>query len=98
MPPKENHEPIYIEREDGYEIVGKITDIPNLCSENSNSTPYMHAQFSDKPIRFVVELKKPIDSRMMIFLLTGRWLSNNWLRMHGYPMARRCGFHRRKRK
>lgn len=89
MPPKENHEPIYIEREDGYEIVGKITDIPNLCSEKSNTTPYMHAPFSDEPITFDAELKKPIGSRMMIFLLTGRWPSNNWLRMHGYPMRRR---------
>ena len=89
MPPKENHEAIYIEREDGYEIVGKITDIPNLCSEKSNATPYMHAPFSAEPITFDVELKKPIDSRMMIFLLTGRWPSNNWLRMHGYPMRRR---------
>lgn len=89
MPPKENHEPIYIEREDGYEIVGKITDIPNLCSEISNTTPYMHAPFSDEPITFDAELKKPICGRMMIFLLTGRWPSNNWLRMHGYPMRRR---------
>ena len=33
---------------------------------------------------------------LYIFLLTGKWPSNNWLKMHGYPMRRRCGFHRRK--
>lgn len=37
-------------------------------------------------IEFVTE---PVTMSVKIFLLTGKWPSNNWLRLHGYPMRRR---------
>ena len=48
----------------------------------------------------VISCKFDIRSNLSlyIFLLTGKWPSNNWLKMHGYPMRKRCGFHKRKHK
>ena len=44
-----------------------------------------------------LQVVAPVSSVQMEYLLIkGKLPANNWLRMHGYPMVRRCGFHRRK--
>lgn len=68
--------------------IGHIT-ASELDFYDEATKPYMHEPFSNDPIEFEMELKRPIGSRMMVFLLTGKWLSNNWLKMHGFPMERR---------
>lgn len=87
MPPKDTQpRQVYFIGSDGKcGPLGHVSDIE--LPEETSQEQYM--TFSDEPIEFEVELDKPISRRTMIFLLTGKWLSNNWLRMHGLPMERK---------
>lgn len=90
MPPKDPVKAdgrLYFLGSDGqFKPIGNVTDadLSITCDK-----PYMHMPFSNDPIEFEMKLEKPIGRRMMVFLLTGKWLSNNWLKMHGLPMERR---------
>lgn len=94
MPPKDTQpRQVYCIGSDGeLRPLGHISEIE--LPEETSQEPHM--PFSNKPIEFEMELDKPISRRMMTFLLTGKWLSTNWLKMHGLPMERKG--YRRKRK
>lgn len=94
MPPKDTQpRQVYCIGSDGKcGPLRRVTEIE--FPEETSQEQYM--TFSDEPIEFEVKLDKPISSRMMIFLLTGKWYSNNWLRTHGLPMERKG--YRRKQK
>lgn len=76
-----------------------LTDIPEIEFTATDAEPYMHFPFSNEPITFRSEpgiivngivKRHGIDMvRLMAFFLTGRFPSNNWMKMHGFPMERR---------
>lgn len=89
MPPKDTQpRQVYFIGSDGK--CGPLRMVTEIeFPEETSQKPYMHMPFSNEPMEFEIELDKPISRRMMIFLLTGKWYSNNWLRMHGLPMERK---------
>lgn len=102
MPPKDmqQHE-FFLSTDNGktYKPLGKVLNenliVDDLIPEEGTKLPFF------KPDEeLVISCKFNIRSNpsLYIFLLTGKWPSNNWLKMHGYPMRKRCGFHKRKHK
>lgn len=92
MPPKDPVKTdglLYFLGDDGQlKPIGHIT-ASELDFYDEATKPYMHEPLLNDPIEFEVKFEKPIGSRMMVSLLTGKWLSNNWLKMHGLPMERK---------
>ena len=90
MPPKDTkpHE-LFLSADNGktYEPFGIMTDASliddGLVSERETELPI----FTDNEM--VIPCKVRLDISMMIFLVTGKYPSNNWLKMHGYPMRRK---------
>lgn len=102
MPPKDMqpYEP-FLSTDNGktYKPLGKVLNenliVDDLIPEEGTKLPFF------KPDEeLVISCKFNIRSNpsLYIFLLTGKWPSNNWLRLHGYPMVRRCGYRKRKQK
>jgi hypothetical protein len=100
MPPKDmqQHE-FFLSNDNGetYKPLGKAMNkniiVDDLIPEEGTKLPFI------KPDEeLVISCKFNIRSNpsLYIFLLTGKWPSNNWLRLHGYQMVRRCGYRKRK--
>lgn len=102
MPPKDTQPHSVTVSADGGETfspLGKVADahlfVDDLIPEDRTELP-----FGKLEGELTLTCKFNIRDNPSAFMLlaTGKWPSNNWLRMHGYPMVRRCGFHRRNRK
>ena len=102
MPPKDMqpHE-LFFSTDNGktYKPLGKAMNenliVDDLIPEEGTKLPLIKPDEES-----VISLKFNIRSNpsLFIFLWKGEWPSNNWLRMHGYPMVRRCGYRKRKHK
>lgn len=96
MPQKNTETPtLYIVGQDGeYRPLGHITEVE--LTEEPDDGAVKENLFSMEPMEFTETVVTPIRRRMQIFILTGKWLPNNWLRMHGLPMERKGYKGRRK--
>lgn len=102
MPPKDTQpHNIFVSTDGGetYSLLGKMTEthlfVDDLIPEDNTKLPFIKP--NDESV-FTCKFNIRDNPSMFMFLATGKWPSNNWLKMHGYPMRRRCGFHRRKHK
>ena len=100
MPPKDLLEDflpeLCVQYPDGhYEKIGKIKEVELTPDPYDDLSP--EAELIMKPSEMTIQFKWNPDIRTEILLITGKAPSNNWLRMHGYPMTRRCGYRKRKR-
>ena len=100
MPPKETHScgQFYFRGDDGYELIGRIEEaqliLDNPISEKAVELPNI---IPNEEYTFTVKTES-LGYLKWAFLLLGKWPTNNWLKMHGLPMVRRCGYHKRKHK
>lgn len=87
MPPKEKHTyEFFIEGEDGPELVGSIDDITlRLFGLPECVMPPLNMETSKDSLTFSFK----ITPKLAVFLITGRYPTNNWMKMHGLPMERR---------
>ena len=98
MPPKDmqTFEPLMFSTDGGKTLkpLGKLTETnvftDDLVPDAKTDLPYIK---TDEEMSF--SCKFSMDRSAMIFLATGKWPSNNWLKMHGIPMRRRYGNRRR---
>ena len=60
--------------------------IDDLIPEDQTHLPFVKP---DDAIMFSCKFR--MDNSAAIFLATGKWPSNNWLKMHGIPMRRAHG-------
>lgn len=93
MPPKglQTHELLFsADGGETYKPLGKVADVSLITDDliPDNGTELPLAKPGDG---FVISCKFNITSNpsLFMFLWTGKWPSNNWLRMHGYPMRRK---------
>ena len=96
MPPKENQEyKMLIKTQDGKELPFNGTLImDDLVPTDSDIDLSRVMRLRDmkfgsfgNTLRF--SCKFVMDNKRIIFLTTGKWPSNNWMKMHGLPMSRR---------
>ena len=90
MPPKDTQQPPVLhwlgEDSDHCIRMGDITVLDETTLDETD-LEYDHIRIKSLPtIEFTTE---PVTLSVKIFLLTGKWPSNNWLRLHGLPMRRR---------
>lgn len=93
MPPKDYKEPqFYIQTPDGemYDVrTLEMCDITETVDAGGRTSPFIHG---DDAVEFVISTSLT-KSRMALWrsllILSGK--SNNWLKMHGYPIIRRSG-------
>ena len=87
MPPKEKHTyELFIEGEDGSELVGSIDDITSRLDGLPECVmPPLNMETSKDSVTFSIK----ITHKLAVFLTTGRYPTNNWMKMHGLPMERR---------
>ena len=102
MPPKLMRESPYklcIQGPDGrYAELGRIESVhmePNCSYEDYGVSPY--AQLTNTS-EMTISFRWDADVKMEYLLIYGKMPSNNWLRLHGYPMVHRCGCRKRKQK
>lgn len=106
MPPKniDKYMPtLYFESPSGhYEPLGKIvgmeTHFLDEDAESFDTSDICSGVNMPKQPDLTLTAKWNPTIRTYYFLLTGRFPSNNWLRLHGWPMVRRCGYRKRKHK
>ena len=77
-----------------YESLGKIEEVRTEPEDdfeiNSDYVPII------KPSEMTITFKWNPTVKTEYLLITGRLPSRNWLRMHGWPLTRRCGYRKRK--
>jgi hypothetical protein len=102
MPPKlmqESPYKLYIQDPDGrYTELGEIASVqmePNCSYEDYVVSPYEQLTNTSE---MTISFRWDANVRMEYLLIYGKMPSNNWLRVHGYPMVRRCGYRKRKQK
>lgn len=92
MPPKDTPHALFFSADDGetYKPIGKVTEyglvVDDLVPDKEIKLPFI------KPDEeFVVSCKLSLreNPSAFMFLATGKMPSNNWLRLHGFPMRRR---------
>ena len=73
-----------------YEPVGKVEDaeliLDDLVPEKGVELPFVKPD-EEISLSFKFDIRQ--NPSMFMFLWTGKWPSNNWLKMHGFPMRRR---------
>ena len=90
MPPKDTKPHTLMFSTDGGETMhplGKISEAiitDDIISDDQTVLPFVKM---DDEITF--SCKFQMENSATIFLVTGKWPSNNWLKMHGIPMRRR---------
>lgn len=78
-----------------YERLGKIKEV------NLEPDPYDHFSPEKELLlstmaEMTLSIRWDPDIKTEYLLIKGKIPTNNWLRMHGYPMIRRCGYGKRK--
>ena len=96
MPPKDitPHGSLMFSTDGGETMMplGKISETiitDDIIPDDQTVLPFVKM---DDEITFSCKFK--MENSATIFLVTGKWPSNNWLKMHGIPMRRR--YRRRK--
>ena len=99
MPSKNLHDlhpMLCVKYPDGhYESLGKIEDVrmePDIDYEINSEFEHIF-----KPSEMTIQFKWEPTIQTEYLLITGRLPSRNWLRMHGWPLTRRCGYRKRKK-
>ena len=95
MPPKD-HDPsgkgALFFSADGktYEPFGKVEDaeliLDDLVPEKGVKLPFVKPD-EEISLSFKFDIRQ--NPSLFMLLWTGKWPSNNWLKMHGFPMRRR---------
>lgn len=96
MPPKDydpsSRGPLFVSVDGGktYEPVGKVEDaeliLDDLVPEKGVELPFVKPD-EEISLSFKFDIRQ--NPSLFMLLWTGKWPSNNWLKMHGYPMRRR---------
>ena len=92
MPPKDitTHGPLMFSTDGGETMMplGKISETiitDDIIPDGQTVLPFVKIDDSH-----TFSCKFEMNNSVAIFLATGKWPSNNWLKMHGIPMRRRC--------
>ena len=93
MPPKDTKPELYFySTDDGrtYEPIGPINDIQEFIAPPDDTTKCLTPMINFPEMDFTVTLTGKF-SRYKLLLVMGltRFIPNNWLKMHGYPMRRK---------
>ena len=98
MPPKELHpHDIFISADGGetYTPLGEVTEcgmiVDDLIPEDGVKLPFVKPDEASlgEALTFSCTFNIRSNPSMFMLLWKGKWPSNNWLRMHGYPMRRK---------
>ena len=92
MPPKDTPHALFFSTDDGetYKPIGKVPEC-GLVVDDLVPDKEIELPFIEPDEEFVVSCKFSLSENpsAFMFLATGKWPSNNWLRLHGFPMRRR---------
>lgn len=67
--------------------ITELTEVPEMVAQPDNDVKVFSLE--DMVIEGSFILARPVSISEKLLILTGKYPSNNWLRMHGYPMRRR---------
>ena len=95
MPPKDTqpHE-LFVSADGGetYAPLGEVAEcgliVDDLIPKEVAELPFVKATL-DGTLTLSCTFNIRSDPSLYMLLRTGKWPSNNWLRLHGYPMMRR---------
>jgi hypothetical protein len=90
MPPKDiqPHELLFsADNGKTYQSMAHITDVPEMVAQPDNDVEV--SSLEDMVIEGSFTLAWPGSISKKLLILTGKYPSNNWLKMHGYQMRRK---------
>lgn len=93
MPPKDTQlHNVFVSTDGGetYSPLGKVSDVEltgvYIEGEEGQEMVAPDGLVPWGMIEFIADF---IDRRTLLSIITGRKITNNWLKMHGYPMCRK---------
>ena len=93
MPPKETQpHSVFVSADGGktYSPLGKVSDVDltetYIEGEEGQEMVVPDGLVPWGMVEFIADF---IDRRTLLSIITGRKITNNWLKMHGYPMCRK---------
>lgn len=104
MPPKETQpHSVFVSVDGGetYTTLGKVSEahlfVDDLIPEEGAELPFVKPDeaLMGGTLTLSCTFNMRSNPSLFMFLWTGKWPSNNWLKMHGYPMRRKRNVQRR---